>query len=65
MNIINPLPPRSTDQLVKIWDMTSHECIHTFDNHTKQVTGVRYDPNGSRLVSVSDDTSIVIYDHIK
>jgi len=45
--------------------MTSHECIQTFSHHTNQVTGVRYDPNGTRLASVSEDNSIVIYDHVK
>jgi WD repeat-containing protein 61 len=56
---------RSSDKKVKIWDMTSSECIQTFSNHANQVTGVRYDPNGARLASVSDDSSIVVYDHIK
>lgn len=55
----------STDKKVKIWDISSHECIQTFDQHTNQVTGVRYDPNGTRLASVSEDQTIVIYDHLK
>lgn len=45
--------------------MASHECVQTFAHHANQVTGVKYDPNGSRLASVSDDCSIVIYDHMK
>lgn len=56
---------RSTDKTVKIWDMNSFECIQTFTQHTNQVTGVRYDTQGTRLASVSEDTSIVIYNYEK
>jgi WD repeat-containing protein 61 len=52
----------SSDKTVKIWDLNTHECVHTFTDHTDQVWACKYNYDGSRLVSVSDDCSIIIYE---
>ena len=57
-------PYRSTDKKVKIWDMRTFACIKTFGQHTNRVTGVRYCPDGSKLLSVSEDTSIALYEYL-
>lgn len=35
--------------------------MHTFEGHTEQVWGVAYNEDGTRLVSVGDDRSMIIY----
>ena len=52
---------RSSDKRVKIWDLVSRTCVHTFEGHTEQVWGVSYNDDGSRLASVGDDRSMIIY----
>ncbi|GIY89891.1 WD repeat-containing protein 61 [Caerostris extrusa] len=50
------------DKTVKVWEIASRECIHTFNEHSDQVWGAKYNNGGSRIVSVSDDRSINIYE---
>jgi len=53
----------SSDKCVKLWDTRSRECVHTFrDLHKDQVWDVAYKPDGTQLVSVSDDRSMIVYD---
>lgn len=51
----------SSDHSVKIWELATRTCVHTFTEHQDQVWGVKYNPEGDKVVSVSDDKSIVIY----
>lgn len=50
---------RSTDQLVKVWDMRTREAVATFAEHRDQVWGVAYNRDGSQLVSVGSDRHLV------
>ncbi|GFT33883.1 WD repeat domain 61 [Nephila pilipes] len=52
----------SSDKTVKVWEIASKECIHTFNEHLDQVWCAKYNHNGSKVVSVSDDRTINIYD---
>ncbi|KAF8778448.1 WD repeat-containing protein 61 [Argiope bruennichi] len=52
----------SSDKTVKVWEIATRECIHTFNEHSDQVWSARYNHNGSKIVSVSDDRMINIYE---
>jgi WD repeat-containing protein 61 len=51
----------SSDRQVKIWELSTLECIHTFEDHKDQIWSIAFDETGARLASVSDDHSIRIY----
>eukprot|EP00474_Spongospora_subterranea_P008440 CRZ08898.1 hypothetical protein [Spongospora subterranea] len=54
----------SSDKTVKIWELRQNgQAVHCFEGcHTEQITGIAFDPEGTRLVSVSDDAGIQFYD---
>ncbi|CAD7672716.1 unnamed protein product [Nyctereutes procyonoides] len=52
----------SSDKSVKVWDVGTRTCVHSFFNHQDQVWGVKYNGNGSKIVSVGDDQEIHVYD---
>ncbi|KAJ4851166.1 WD repeat-containing protein vip3 [Turnera subulata] len=59
----------SSDRTVRLWDLSMRAAVQTMSNHSDQVWGVAFRPQeGStdrvgRLVSVSDDKSISLYDY--
>lgn len=52
----------SADHTVKVWNVQTKQCLHTFTDHSDQVWGVCYNPEGNKVVSVSEDKNILIYD---
>jgi len=49
------------DKTVKLWDISTRVCMNIFEEHTDQVTGVKYNPAGDKFLSISEDQSIVVY----
>jgi WD repeat-containing protein 61 len=56
------LASSSSDKKVKIWDFQTNEAVHTFDSHEDQVWGVSYSPDGNYLATVSDDSTLQIFE---
>lgn len=52
----------SSDKSVKVWELSSKQCVHTFNEHSDQVWGVKYNPDSNKIMSVSEDRNINIYD---
>lgn len=42
--------------------MAERKCVHTFNEHNDQVWGVKYSPDSNKVVSVSEDRNINLYD---
>ena len=42
----------------RVWDSVSGECLHTLTGHTRNVTAVRFNHEGSRIVTGSDDNTV-------
>ena len=41
--------------------MATKQCIHTFKEHSDQVWGVKFNKEGNKLLSVSDDKAMIVY----
>ena len=52
----------SSDRKVKLWEVGTRSCVQSLAEHTDQVWGVAFRPDGNRVATVSDDKSIVLYD---
>ena len=52
----------SVDNSVKIWDVSTGECVATLQGHSSAVESVSFDPSGGRLASGSSDNSVKIWD---
>ena len=50
------------DKLVKLWDVATHRCIHTFYDHASNVNQVLFSGDGTCVASCSADRTIKIWD---
>ncbi|CAM9177971.1 unnamed protein product, partial [Ectocarpus fasciculatus] len=57
------LASASADKNVKIWDVTTQACSHTFQHHTDKVQNVLWHPTeGWLLASASFDKTVAMFD---
>jgi len=52
----------SRDRSVRLWKVSSGECLAVFNAHENWVRGVLIHPNGKYIVSCGDDRSIRVFD---
>ncbi len=52
----------SDDQIVKLWNVNTGECVKTFKGHTKWVLSVAFSPNCRTLISGSGDETLKLWD---
>ena len=48
----------------KVWDAVTGEIINTLTGHSGSVTSVSFSPDGSRIVSGSQDNSVRVWDAV-
>ena len=51
----------SSDRTVKLWDVSTGECVATLEGHTSEVFSVAFDPSGGRLASGSADQTVILW----
>ena len=49
------------DNLIKIWDVETGECLHTITEHENWIRTTYFSPNGALLVSASCDHTVRIW----
>jgi len=47
---------------VRLWDVSTGQCLNTLHGHTSGVWSVGFSPDGSTLVSGSQDETIKLWD---
>jgi WD40 repeat protein len=56
------LAAASDNNTVKIWDVSSGECLQTLEGHGDGVNSVSFSQDSTRLASASDDETVEIWD---
>jgi WD repeat-containing protein 61 len=54
----------SSDSTVKVWDLGQRSCVQTMTDQSDAVWGVCFNPDATRVASVSDDKSVTLYDFV-
>jgi WD40 repeat protein len=52
----------STDNSMRLWDLTTYKQVQTFKGHTKQVWDVAFVPNSKHVLSASWDATVKMWD---
>ena len=52
----------SRDKTIKIWDVTTLQCLFTLVGHNNWIRGLIFHPGGKYLLSVSDDKTLRIWE---
>jgi len=52
----------SADRTIRLWDVSTGECLETLSGHSNWVMSVAFSPDGTRLVSGSADRTIKLWD---
>jgi WD40 repeat protein len=52
----------SDDRNIKLWNITTGECIRTLEGHTDQVNSVCFSPDGRLILSGSNDQKVKLWD---
>lgn len=51
----------STDHLVNVWQLNSHELILTLNGHSGPITSLSFSPNGLFVASGSEDKTVKVW----
>ncbi|XP_027848856.1 DDB1- and CUL4-associated factor 13 [Aphis gossypii] len=51
----------SYDGEVRLWNLTKKKCINSINGHDRFVRGLCFNPDGTRLFSVGDDSTVKVW----
>ena len=52
------IAPGSFDKTVKLWHVTTGECLQTLEGHSNAVRSVTFSPDGTKVASGSHDKTV-------